>query len=102
MVWPSQSIAANMPVAVVEKVARRNGTETLARAYLEFLYSEPGQDIIARNFYRPTSRTIAEKYAAQFVQIKLLAVDDIFGGWSNAQRFHFADGGIYDQISSSK
>jgi sulfate/thiosulfate-binding protein len=98
VVTPPQSILADMPVAVVEKFAKRHGTEKSARAYLEFLYTEPAQEIIAKNFYRPRSPTVAAKFAAQFGVTKLVTVEEVFGGWSAAQKTHFADGGIYDQI----
>jgi sulfate transport system substrate-binding protein len=102
IVTPPQSIEAEMPVAVVDKFARRHGTEKAAQAYLEFLYSEEAQEIIARNFYRPRSETAAAKYAGQFGKLTLFTVDDVFGGWANAQKVHFADGGVYDQILKPK
>jgi sulfate transport system substrate-binding protein len=96
------SIKADPPVAVVEKNAKRHGTETVARAYLEFLYSDEAQDIIARNFYRPTADKAAKAYAATFPAIKLFTIDEVFGGWSKAQATHFADGGIFDRINARK
>ena len=98
VVTPAQSIEAEMPVAVVTKFARRHGTEQLAQAYLQFLYSEEAQEIIARNFYRPRLETVFAKHADQFGRLKLVSVDETFGGWAKAQRVHFGDGGYYDQI----
>lgn len=102
IVTPSLSILAEPPVAVVDKVADRRGTRKTAEAYLQFLYSEEGQEIAAQNYYRPTNEHVAKKYASQFPKTKLLNVDDIAGGWTKAQKTHFADGGIFDQIYQSK
>jgi sulfate/thiosulfate-binding protein len=102
IVTPPQSIEAEMPVAVVEKFARRHGTQKSADAYLKFLYTEEAQEIIARNFYRPRSAAAAAKYSAQFGKVTLATVDDVFGGWAKAQKTHFADGGIYDQIYQAR
>ena len=98
IVVPSISILAEPPVAVVDKVAGRHGTGAVAKAYLEFLYTEQGQEIGAKRFYRPRLKSIADKYAAQFPQIKLFTVNEVFGGWQNAQKKHFSDGGMFDQI----
>ena len=98
IVTPPESILAEPPVAVVDKVAKKHGTTDVARAYLEYLYSDEGQDIAGRNFYRPRSETAAAKYAGQFAKLKLITVDDVFGGWQKAQKTHFADGGTFDQI----
>jgi sulfate transport system substrate-binding protein len=98
IVVPSVSILAEPPVAVVEKVANKHGNGKLAKAYLEHLYSDEGQDVVARNFYRPQSQAVAAKYAAQFPQVKLFTIDQVFGGWQKAQKTHFADGGVYDKI----
>jgi len=97
-VIPSSSILAEPPVAVVEKVTEAKGTTAVAKAYLQYLYSEEGQEIAARNFYRPRNAAVAARYAAQFPQLTLFTVDEVFGGWTNAQKTHFADGGIFDQI----
>jgi sulfate transport system substrate-binding protein len=97
-VVPSSSILAEPPVAVVETVAARKGTTEIARAYLEYLYSDEGQDIAGRNFYRPRNAAIAAKYAAVFPKLDLFTVDTVFGGWTRAQQDFFADGGIFDQI----
>ena len=98
IVAPSVSILAEPPVAVVERVASKHGTAKQAKAYLEHLYSEEGQEIVAHNFYRPTDEKVAAKYAAQFPAVKLFTIADVFGGWAKAQKTHFADGGVYDQI----
>ena len=98
IVTPPLSILAEPPVAVVDKVAKRHGTLTVAKAYLEYLYSDEGQEIAAKNFYRPRNPAIAKKYAANFAQLKLVTLDREFGSWAKAQATHFADGGIFDQI----
>ncbi|MGD0745297.1 MAG: sulfate ABC transporter substrate-binding protein [Verrucomicrobiota bacterium] len=98
IVTPSESILAEPPVAVVDKVAQKHGTADVAKAYLEYLYSDEGQDIAGRNFYRPRNEKAAAKYAGQFSPVKLVTVDGIFGGWQKAQKTHFADGGTFDQI----
>jgi sulfate/thiosulfate-binding protein len=98
IVVPTLSILAEPPVAVVEKVARRRGTSALAQAYLEFLYTEQGQDLAARNYYRPRDAAVAARYAAQFPKVTLFTIDEVFGGWAKAQATHFADGGVFDQI----
>jgi len=97
IVVPSVSILAEPPVAVVEKVALRHGTREVARAYLSYLYSKEGQDIIARHFYRPRDAEVAARYAEHFPQLKLVSIAD-FGGWDAAQRMHFSEGGVFDQI----
>ena len=98
IVVPSLSILAEPPVAVVDKVVDKKGTRDLAEAYLQYLYSEEGQEIAAKNFYRPTNAKIAAKYASQFPAITLFRIDEAFGGWKNAHKIHFADGGTFDQI----
>ncbi len=98
IVLPSLSILAEPPVTVVDKVVDRRGTRKVAEGYLKFLYSAQGQDIIARNFYRPRDPDVARKYAGQFPSLKLVTIDDTFGGWETAQAKHFADGGTFDQI----
>jgi sulfate transport system substrate-binding protein len=98
IITPPLSILAEPPVAVVDKVAKKHGTADVAKAYLEYLYSDEGQDIAGRNFYRPRSEKAAAKYAGQFAPVKLVTVDEIFGGWQKAQKAHFADGGVFDQI----
>jgi sulfate transport system substrate-binding protein len=98
VVNPSLSILAEPPVAVVEKVAKKKGNEAVAKAYLEYLYSDEGQEIAAKNFYRPRNEAIAKKYAKQFPELKLITIDEVFGGWQKAQKTHFAEGGVFDQI----
>ena len=98
IVVPSLSILAEPPVAVVDKVVDKKGTRAVAEAYLQFLYSPEGQEIAARNHYRPRDVKIAAKYAGTFAGVKLFTIDDAFGGWQNAQKMHFADGGTFDQI----
>ena len=97
IVVPSLSILAEPPVAVVDKVVLRRGTRELATEYLQYLYSPEAQEIIAKNFYRPIDEQVAAKHAGQFPQIKLVTIAD-FGGWAKAQKTHFADGGVFDQI----
>jgi sulfate/thiosulfate transport system substrate-binding protein len=97
IVVPSVSILAEPPVAVVDKVALRRGTREVARAYLDYLYSKEGQDIIAQHFYRPRDAEVAARYAARFPPLKLATIAD-FGGWAIAQATHFRDGGVFDQI----
>lgn len=102
IIIPSMSILAEPPVAVVDKVAQRKGTLEVARAYLEYLYSEQGQEIAAKHFYRPQLETVAQKYKDRFPQMKLFSIDEIFGGWQAAQERHFSDGGVFDQIYGVK
>jgi len=99
IVVPSVSILAEPPVAVVDKVALRRGTRELAMAYLGYLYSKEGQEIIARHDYRPRDPEVAARHAARFPQLKLATIAD-FGGWAQVQRTHFSDGGVFDQISA--
>jgi sulfate transport system substrate-binding protein len=98
IVTPPLSILAEPPVAVVDKNAKRHGTTEVATAYLNYLYSDEGQEIAAKNFYRPRNETIAAKYATNFTQLKLVTVEQEFDGWTKAQQIHFADGGVFDQI----
>jgi len=102
IVAPSLSILAEPPVTVVDKVVDKRGTRLTAQAYLDYLYSEEGQIIAARHYYRPRDEKVAAKYAAQFPKIKLVTIDDTFGGWAKAQKLHFADGGTFDQIYLKK
>jgi sulfate transport system substrate-binding protein len=102
IVVPSVSILAEPPVALVDAVDDRHGTRILAEAYLNFLYSPEGQEIGAKNFYRPSLAAVQEKYAAQFPKVPLFTVDEVFGGWQNAQKTHFAENGIFDQIYKAK
>ena len=98
IVVPPTSILAEPPVALVEKIARRHGTTDVANAYLNYLYSDEGQEIAARNGYRPRSEIIFKKHGSQFPAVKLYSVDDVFGGWQKAQKTHFADGGEFDKL----
>jgi sulfate/thiosulfate-binding protein len=98
VVAPSISILAEPPVAVVEKVAGKRGTTEVARAYLEYLYTEAGQKIAARHFYRPRMASVVEKHGPQFPKLNLVTVDQVFGGWKKAHATHFADGALFDQI----
>ena len=102
IVSPSVSILAEPPVSVVDKVVDKRGTRAVASAYLEYLYSPQGQDIAAKNYYRPTDAKVAAKYAKAFPQLKLFNIDDVFGGWTVAQKTHFDDGGVFDQIYTKK
>ncbi|HEX3011830.1 MAG TPA: sulfate ABC transporter substrate-binding protein, partial [Syntrophomonadaceae bacterium] len=102
IVVPSISILAEPPVAVVDSVVDKKGTRKVAEAYLQYLYSEKGQEIAAKNFYRPRNEKVAKKYASQFPKVNLFTIDDVFGGWNKAQKEHFADGGIFDQIYTKK
>lgn len=98
VVVPSVSILAEPPVAVVDKVADKRGTRKAAEAYLKFLYSPQGQEIGAKHFYRPTDPAVARKHESEFPKVKLVTIDDTFGGWQKAQKTHFADGGQFDQL----
>ena len=102
IVAPSLSILAEPPVAVVDKVVEKRGTRLTAQAYLDYLYSEEGQTIAAKHYYRPRDAKVAAKYAQQFPKLKLVTIDDTFGGWQKAQKAHFADGGSFDQIYLKK
>ncbi len=98
MVVPSLSILAEPPVAIVDKVVDKRGTRDLAEAYLQYLYSEEGQEIAAKNFYRPSNQKVSAKYGKQFPAIAMFRIDEAFGGWKNAHKIHFSDGGTFDQI----
>ena len=99
LVTPSLSILAEPPVAVVDKVVDKRGTRKVATAYLEYLYSPEGQTLAGDNYYRPRDAKIAARYAKQFAPVKLFTIDEVFGGWANAQKTHFADGGVFDEIN---
>jgi sulfate transport system substrate-binding protein len=100
IVVPSVSILAEPTVSVVDKVVKKKGTEAVAKAYLDYLYTDEGQEIAARNFYRPRNEKVAAKYAANFAKVELFTIDELFGGWTKAQKTHFADGGVFDQITT--
>jgi len=98
VVVPSISILTEPTVSVVDKVANKHGTREVAQAYLEYLYSPEGQEIIAKNYYRPTLQSVAAKYAGQFPKVPLFTLAEIVGDWRKTQKIHFADGGVFDQI----
>ncbi len=98
IVYPPTSILAEPPVTIVDKVVDKRGTRKVAQAYLDYLYSEEGQEIAAKNFYRPRNAKVATKYAKTFPKISLFTIDEVFGGWAKAQKTHFDDGGQFDQI----
>src|SRR5438132_3199332 len=98
LVAPPLSILAEPPVAVVDKVAEKKGTRAVAAAYLNYWYTREGQEIAARNSYRPRDSEIAKEYEKSFAKVELFTIDDVFGGWTKAQKEHFAEGGIFDQI----
>ena len=101
-IYPSLSILAEPAVTVVDKNVDKKGTRAVATAYLEFLYTEEAQDIIGKHFYRPTSAKAQAKYAKQLPKLNLFKIDEAFGGWAQASKVHFADGGVFDRIYSSK
>jgi sulfate transport system substrate-binding protein len=98
IVVPSLSILAEPPVAVVDKVVDKKGTRAIAEAYLQYLYSPEGQEIAAKHHYRPRDQAVAAKFASSFAKLKLFTVDEAFGSWQNAQKTHFADGGMFDRL----
>jgi sulfate/thiosulfate-binding protein len=98
IVVPSVSILAEPPVAVVDKVVDRRGTRALAEAYLQYLYSPEGQEIAAKRHYRPRDQAVVARFAGKFAKVKVFSIDEAFGGWQKAQKTHFADGGVFDQI----
>lgn len=102
IVVPSVSILAEPPVTIVDKVVDKRKTREVAQAYLEYLYSDEGQEIAAKHYYRPTNPKFIEKYAHQFPKVNLFNIDEVFGGWQKAQKEHFADGGTFDQIYSKR
>jgi sulfate transport system substrate-binding protein len=102
IVYPPASILAEPPVALVDKVVDKRGTRAAAQAYLEYLYTPEGQEIAARHFYRPIDDKVAAKYTKAFPKVNLFTIDEVFGGWAKAQKTHFADGGVFDQIYTKK
>ena len=102
IVVPSLSILAEPSVAVVDEVVDQKGTRKVAEAYIKYLYSKEGQEIAAKNFYRPRDEEVAAKYKNQFPQLTLVTIDEAFGGWQKAQKEHFADGGTFGQIYEKK
>ena len=101
IVTPSLSILAEPPVAWVDKVVNKRGTREMAKAYLEYLYTPEGQEIAARHYYRPRLESVAQKYAGMFPRVSLFTINEVFGGWRQAQKIHFSDGGIFDQIQQA-
>ena len=102
VIYPALSILAEAPVSVVDEVVDRRGSRELATAYLEYLWSEEGQELAVRFYFRPRSEKLLAENSALFPPIKLLSVDEAFGGWDEAQKVHFADGGYFDQIYQTK
>jgi sulfate transport system substrate-binding protein len=100
IVVPPISILAEPPVTIVDKIVDKRGTRKIAEAYLNFLYSKEGQEIVAKHFYRPRNKEILEKYSKNFTEVELFTIDEVFGGWQKAQKEHFEDGGVYDQFST--
>lgn len=102
IVYPSLTILTEPSVAIVDKTVERNGNQWLAKGYINYLYSPLGQDMAARHFYRPRNQAVLAKYAAQFPKINTFTIDEVFGGWANAQKTHFVNGAIFDQIYNTK
>jgi sulfate transport system substrate-binding protein len=98
IIVPSLSILAEPPVTIIDKTVDKRKTRAVAQAYLEYLYSEEGQNIAGKHYYRPTSASVAAKYEKQFPKVNLIKIDNVFGGWQKAQKTHFSDGGTFDQI----
>ena len=98
LIVPTESILAEPPVSVVDRVAKRHGTEAVAKAYLEYLYTDAGQELVARNHYRPRNAAAATKAGITFPALKLFTIAEAFGGWKQAQKTHFAEGGVFDQV----
>jgi sulfate/thiosulfate-binding protein len=98
IVRPSVSVLAEPPVALMDSIVDRKGTRAVAEAYLDFLYTPEGQDVVARNFFRPTDPATVQRYLEQFPPMRLFTVDEVFGGWASAQAEHFADGALYDRL----
>ena len=101
IITPSVSILAEPPVAVVDKVVDKKGTRAISEAYLKFLYTPIGQEIAAKNYYRPRDEQVAAKYKDKFAKVDLFTIDQVFGGWQKAQKTHFSDGGVFDQITGN-
>jgi len=101
LIAPSISILAEPPVAWVDKVVNKRGTRDVAESYLKYLYTPEGQEIVARNYYRPRLESVAQKYEKTFPKLNLFTIDEVFGGWQKAQKAHFNEGGSFDQIQSA-
>lgn len=102
IVYPSLTILTEPSVAIVDRTVERNGNQWLAKGYINYLYSPLGQEMAAKHFYRPRNQAVLAKYSAQFPKIKTFTIDDVFGGWANAQKTHFANGAIFDQIYNKR
>lgn len=102
IIAPSLSILAEPPVAVIDKVVDKKGTRAVAQAYLEYLYSPEGQELAGQNYFRPTDPAVAKKFEKQYPKVNMFTIDQVFGGWAKAQKTHFADGGVFDQIYTKK
>ena len=102
IVAPSETILAEPPVTVVDKYAKKHGNEALAKAYLEYLYTDPAQRLVAKHFYRPRNQAVQAEFKSQFPDVKLFTVDEAFGGWKNVHQKHFAEGALFDQIYASQ
>ncbi|HEY5915311.1 MAG TPA: sulfate ABC transporter substrate-binding protein [Verrucomicrobiae bacterium] len=102
LVAPTLSILAEPPVAWVDRVVSKRGTGEVAKAYLEFLYTPEGQEIVAKHYYRPRLEAVAQKYAGTFAKVSMFTIDEVHGGWQKAQKTHFSDGGIFDQIQQAR
>jgi sulfate transport system substrate-binding protein len=102
IVYPSATIIAEPPVAVVDRNVKRRKTEAAAGEYLKFLYTPAGQEIVARHHFRPQDKAVAAKYSAKFPEVKSFTVDDVFGGWTKAHKVHFAEGGTFDKIQANR
>jgi sulfate/thiosulfate transport system substrate-binding protein len=102
IITPSTSILAEPPVAVVDRVARRRGTTKVAEEYLQFLYSDAGQKLAAKHYFRPRNETVMRESGVAFANVKLFTIDEVFGGWQKAHTTHFAEGGLFDQIYGRK
>jgi sulfate transport system substrate-binding protein len=98
LITPPLTILAEPPVTWVDKLVKRHGTQEVAEEYLKYLYTPEGQEIAAKHFYRPRLEAVAQKYAEKFPKVKTFTVDEVFGGWQNAHKTHFGDGGVFDQI----
>ena len=102
IVYPSISFLAEPSVAIVDKTVDKNGNRNLAKGYLNYLYSPKGQELAAKHFFRPRNKQVANKYLAQFPKQKTFNINDVFGGWAKAQKTHFVNGAIFDQIYTEK
>ena len=98
LVTPPLTILAEPPVTWVDKVVKRHGTQEVAEEYLKYLYTSEGQEIAARHFFRPRLEAVAQKYADKFPKVKTFTIDEVFGGWQNAHKTHFGEGGVFDQL----